>query len=175
MSRTESRPHQTIHSDAPVDNVPADNIALQFVVANSVYRENIAHAKDKAATLAALDAGVNGYRAVLKNATRDHDAAYNYEYLLRLRDEVEQGKKKAPLPAEVANPQGEPGRQPVEGDVTKFKVYVPLEQQEIDKTKAAGIYRHRYADDNAPVPTAEIPRQARDDSVGKNDRQGTLL
>ena len=46
----------------------------------------------------ALDAGINGYLAVLKNTREQEDAAFNYEYLVRLRDEVDKGKRK-PAPA----------------------------------------------------------------------------
>jgi hypothetical protein len=71
----------------PVANIPSDNIDLQFLVANAMFREGLAQAKDKGATIAALNAATNAYMTVLKNATRHHDASYNYEYVVKLRNE----------------------------------------------------------------------------------------
>jgi hypothetical protein len=121
----------------PVGNIPLDNISLQFVVANGVFRNAARGAKDRAASLAALESGINAYRTVLKNSTRHHDAAYNYEYLWRLHDEIEQGRRKALPSAEVKTSEGRAGSQPVNPDANTFKMYIPLEQQEIEKSKAA--------------------------------------
>lgn len=124
-------------SDAadPVANVPADNIDLQFLVANSVYRDAAARATDKATTIAALDAGISAYLTVLKNAARHHDASYNYEYLSRLRDDIEQGRRKATPPPEPKSPQGRTGGAPTQEELGKFKVYIPLDQREIEQGK----------------------------------------
>ena len=124
----------------PVSAVAADNIALQLVVANAVYRNAQADAKDRQTTLQATDAGINAYLIVLKNATRQEDAAYNYEYLVRLRDEVDKSRRK-PVPpgAEPAGPLGQGGTTPTaEGGMRQFKVYVPLELQERIDAGAAG-------------------------------------
>ena len=43
----------------------------------------------------ALEEAAAGYLTVLKNNTWHADAAYNYEYLVRLRDEVAKGKQPA--------------------------------------------------------------------------------
>ncbi len=114
----------------PLASVPADNVNLQFLVANGMYRQGIAHVKDQAATLATLDAGIDAYLTVLKNATRHEDAAYNYEYLVRLRNDVDKGRRKVIAPDEVGDPQGTQGAPPEQADTTEFKVYVPLEAAE---------------------------------------------
>ena len=68
---------------------------------------------------------------VLKNASRQEDAAYNYEYLVRLRDELLKGRRKAGLPAPPNAPQGEPGGPPAdEVDLSKFKIIIPLDSGE---------------------------------------------
>jgi hypothetical protein len=72
---------------------------------------------------------------VLKNAEHDHDAAYNYEYLSRLRDEIEQGRRKAPVPPPEPSPQGRAGSAPTKEELGKFKVYVPLDSREIEQGK----------------------------------------
>lgn len=122
----------------PVSAVAADNVQLQLIVANAVYRTGIAEAKDRPTTLQALDAGINAYLAVLKNATHEEDAAYNYEYLTRLRDEVDKGRRK---PGELAmkGPNGAEGAPPtLESTLGDFKIYIPLESEERQDQGAAG-------------------------------------
>ena len=116
----------------PVANLPADNIGLQMVTANAMYREGLRQSKDKATVVAALDAAANAYATVLRNDTRNDDAAYNYELVSKLRNDVDKGKRKAPA-AEPAHPDGRRGHPPTDADAAKFKVYVPLETEEIDK------------------------------------------
>ena len=122
----------------PVSGVPADNIELQLVVANAVYRGGQALAKDRQTTLQALDAGIQAYLTVLKNATRQEDAAYNYEYLVRLRDDILKGRRKPGLRVEPNDPHGRAGAPPENRDVSKFKIYIPLESEEREKAGEAG-------------------------------------
>jgi hypothetical protein len=123
----------------PVTAIPSDNVELQFVVANAVYRSNLARAKDRPSTLQALDAGINAELAVLKNAKRHDDAAYNLEYLVRLRDDVEKGRRRlAPLnpPLSALGSLGIPSSD-LESSGT-FKLYVPLDSEERNKVGNAG-------------------------------------
>jgi len=124
----------------PVGAVPADNPALQLVVANAVYRTGQARSKDKATTMQALDAGINAYQAVLKNTSRQDDAAFNYEYLIRLRDEVDKGKRKpGPGDAVMKGPDGASGAPPtLENTMSDFKIYIPLDSQERQDQGVAG-------------------------------------
>ena len=120
----------------PLADVPLDNLELQLVVANAVYRTGQAQAKDRQTTAQALDAGIAAYLTVLKNAARQEDAAYNYEYLVRLRDDIAKGRRKAPPPLDLSGPNGRPGNPPVK---TKddFKIYIPLGPDDLDTTGAA--------------------------------------
>jgi hypothetical protein len=124
----------------PVGAVPADNPALQLIVANAVYRTGQAQSKDKASTMQALDAGINAYQAVLKNTSRQDDAAFNYEYLIRLRDEVDKGKRKpGPGDAVMKGPDGASGAPPtLENTMSDFKIYIPLDSQERQDQGVAG-------------------------------------
>lgn len=124
----------------PVTAVPADNLDLQLVVAHAVYRRGQARSKDKQTTLDALDAAISGYLTVLKNASGHDDAAYNYEYLVRLRAEVEKARRfpgdASSTPDEgspAKSPAGEPGGQPSAKETPQFKIYVPLESNERDE------------------------------------------
>ena len=89
----------------------------------------------------ALDEAVAGYLTVLKSDTWDARAAYNYEYLARLRSELAKGRGKAtpPPPEEALNASlgtaGAPGKT---SDTKKFEVYIPLEGAERNTAANAG-------------------------------------
>ena len=118
----------------PVATVDEDNIALQMVVANAVFRIGQAVSKNKQSTLDALDTSINAYLTVLKNTPRHEIAAYNYEYLVRLRQEVEKGRRK---PGEGEGEDGPEGRgggpTPEQGNMNDFKIYIPLESEELQQ------------------------------------------
>jgi hypothetical protein len=121
----------------PVGAIAPDNVELQLVVANAVYRTGQAQAKDRRTTLQALDAGINAYFAVLKNAKRHEDAAYNYEYLVRLRADIDKGRRKPELArADPNGPLGRPGMVPQESSTGNFKIYIPLDSQELKAGQA---------------------------------------
>src|SRR5688572_17217637 len=77
----------------PVAAVGDDNVELQLVVANAAYRLGQGRSKDRTATMKALEEAAAGYLTVLKNNTWHTDAAFNYEYIVRLRDELAKGKQ----------------------------------------------------------------------------------
>jgi hypothetical protein len=120
----------------PVGNVASDNIELQLVVANAMYRIGQAEAGNRQTLRGALDAAINGYLTVLKNASRQEDAAYNYEFLVRLRDDIAKGRRKAE-PIDVSGPHGHVGSPPLTGK-NEFKIYIPLQSDEIDKGVTSG-------------------------------------
>jgi hypothetical protein len=120
----------------PVGNVASDNIELQLVVANAMYRIGQAEGGDRQTRRGALDAAINGYLTVLKNASRQEDAAYNYEFLVRLRDDIAKGRRKTE-PSDVSGPHGHVGGPQLKGK-TEFKIYIPLQSDEIDKGVTAG-------------------------------------
>jgi hypothetical protein len=115
-----------------------DNIGLQLVAANATYRSGRIEAKDRAKTVQAVEAGIQAYVGVLKNAKRQEDAAYNYEYLVRLRDELLQGRGSFRLPRGFGDPNGAVGALLEPGDAGKFNIYIPLEKEERDKAGGAG-------------------------------------
>jgi hypothetical protein len=120
----------------PVASLPPDNVGLQFVVANAVYRAGQSRARDPRTSLQAIDAGLIAYLGVLKNAERHESAAFNYEYLVRLRTAIGGGRR--PIGAsgtEESSPHGQPGKAPNDGDMSKHKIHVPLESQELDQMK----------------------------------------
>jgi hypothetical protein len=125
----------------PVSDVAPQNIHLQLIVADAVYRQGQRQAKDRATTLKMLEAAIAAYRTVLGNARRADDgpyaeaAAYNYEYVVRLRDELLKGRRKTLPP-----PEEDEGNLGFEGGLEgaefeqEFKLYVPLEKEERENT-----------------------------------------
>ena len=124
----------------PVGSVPADNPDLQLVVANAVFRMAQPRMKDKESTLAALDQGILSYVTVLKNSPKNADAAYNFELLVRLRDEIDKGKRKpGPMEMVLKGPDGAAGAPPqIDSSMSDFKIYIPLESQERQDQGVAG-------------------------------------
>lgn len=119
----------------PIGAISPDNLELQLIVAHAVYRAGQARAIDRHTTLQVLDAGINAYFAVLKNAGRHEAAAYNYEYLVRLRNDIDKGRR-APELTDTAEdgPSGRRGGPPPQNsNKPTFKILVPLDSEEMDK------------------------------------------
>lgn len=133
---------------APVDAVEEDNIALQLVVANAAYRQGQAKpAKpgDRQVLVQTLEQAAAGYQTVLKNSDVNEDAAFNYEYLVRLRDDAARGRKPPAPPDEEKQQDGDLGQSGAPSEATSqkgFEIYIPLESEERpsggDAGKAAG-------------------------------------
>jgi hypothetical protein len=124
----------------PVGAAEGDEVGLQMLIANGVYRIGQAKAKDREQSVQALQDAVSGYMTVLKGPAWDERAAYNFEFLVRVRDELRNGKRKAlpPPPTEQKGNNGDAG-EPFEPTNTKaFEIYIPLEEQERTKASEAG-------------------------------------
>jgi len=128
----------------PVAAADENNVPLQFVVANAVFRDKLAKslaakptnpALDKAALVQALDEAAAGYLTVLKGEQFHEDAAFNYEFTVRVRDQVAKGQKPPSQQAENAE-LGESGAPSPATSTQGFEIYVPLESTE--KTPAGG-------------------------------------
>lgn len=122
----------------PVGAVDTANVDLQLVVANASFRNTQRGITDKAVQLQALDEAIGSYMAVLKSETWNPDAAYNYEYLLRLRTEVAQGKRKPGSLQEKTDNLGEQGTPAQNSSTKKFEIYIPLEGSERTESGEAG-------------------------------------
>jgi hypothetical protein len=111
----------------PVAAVDESNVELQLVVANAAFRARLGEVTERAAVLQALNDAINGYAIVLRNTTWHEDAAHNYEYAVRLRDQVAKGGRP---PAPSTQPGGDLGEggAPTPATTTKgFEIYIPLE------------------------------------------------
>lgn len=113
----------------------SDSIDLQLIAANAVYRRGQPNATDKRAALEALQAAASAYLTVLRNAPRSEAAAYNYEYVVRTREDIDKGRREPELTDKAEDgPAGRRGASPPEPpDKRDIKLLVPLEPGEMDK------------------------------------------
>ena len=115
----------------PVALVDESNVELQLVVANAAHRFSQARTKDRDSMLQALNDAASGYATVLRNDVWHEDAAYNYEYIVRLRDEIARGRRPpVPQQEEGAADLGEQGAPSPDTSLKGFQIYVPLEGNE---------------------------------------------
>ena len=125
----------------PVTDVAVSNVSLQLIVADAVYRNGQISAKDRPAMLQALDRSIEAYRTVLSNARAGNDvaaaevAARNYEFVVRLRNEMLNGRLRAiPLPDDDRT-FGSGGKAEDPSFLDEFNKYVPLEKEERDNNE----------------------------------------
>ena len=119
----------------PVAAVDEMNVELQLVVANSAYRVHQTEFKDKQSTVKALEETASGYLTVLKSNTWHPDAAFNYEYIIRLRDAAAKGSQPPPPQKnEEESDNGESGAPTPATSQEGFQIYIPLEQGEKNPT-----------------------------------------
>src|SRR6185436_3827477 len=124
--------------------------AVLAMAANAAYRTGQKESSDRQAMLRRLDTAVKRYAELLKKSPNNVDAAYNYEYLVRLRETtskakpVPPGKREDPakllkqltglvmagdLP-EGRTVHGDPGSPPPNTDMTQFKMHIPIRPDE---------------------------------------------
>src|SRR4030095_2024184 len=119
----------------PVAAVDDQNVELQLVVANAAYRVNQTQFKDKQSTVKALEEAASVYLTVMKNNTWHPDAAFNYEYIIRLRDQAAKGSQPPPPQKnEEESDKGGAGAPTPATSQEGFQIYIPLEQGEKNPT-----------------------------------------
>jgi hypothetical protein len=103
-----------------------DNVPLQLTLANAYLRSGMAAGDgNREVLLGELDRAIAAYRQVLQNSVGNGDAAFNYEYVARLRDTIAAGGT-GPVrqPTSPFGRQGGTDDMDME-DVGEIKVYVP--------------------------------------------------
>jgi hypothetical protein len=122
-----------------------------LLAANASFRAS-QNESDRNLALRKLDAVVKNYAEVLKNSATDSDAAYNYEYSIRLRDALVKARPAAPgkaaaAPKMAANESdlpagptlhGHPGGPPAKTDMAQFKIVIPKRGEERKDDPQAG-------------------------------------
>ena len=132
--------------------------AVLAMAANAAYRTGQRETGDRQAVLRRLDAAVKSYAELLKKDPNNADAAYNYEYLVRLRETtskakpVPPGKREDPAHAlqkltglvmagdlpDGKTVHGDPGSPPPNTDMTQFKMHIPIRPDERQGGSDAG-------------------------------------
>jgi hypothetical protein len=127
-----------LRQEGAMDNMSSENVDLQMLVANAGYRISQTEAQDPESVLKIVDEAINGYVVVLKNSPRREDAAFNVEFLYRLRNNMESSRDKAGIPqVKTSGPLGRvAGPYMPAKTKTEFKTLVPLEIHEMDKADA---------------------------------------
>lgn len=124
--------------------------------ANAAYRENQRKSADWQTMVRGLERIMNSYADVIRNGGTGEDTAYNYEFVVRLRNLVAKmhrtdlglpanarGDSHGEAEAQTDLPEGptihgEPGAPPVGTNMDKFKMVVPQRQDERDDAQEAG-------------------------------------
>jgi hypothetical protein len=123
----------------PVGAVEGEPADVQMFVANAAYRAGQARATTRDTSMQTLQEGISGYLTVLKGDTWDERAAYNFEFLARVRDDIAKGRRKTLPPMEKVDGSNGQAGSPFEPTNTKaFEIYIPLEDAERTRASEAG-------------------------------------
>lgn len=109
---------------------PEDNPALLLLTANAGFRSAVLQNRTAPTLVRSLDGVLKAYAAVLTVDPTSTDAAYNYEFVVRLRTVLAAGRGAAVPAARNQNMQGEEGEPPMGTQQSDFKVIVPLRPEE---------------------------------------------
>ena len=101
----------------------AGNIDLQFVVANADYRSVQQPGTNRDLALGTLDHAIGVYRRLLEGDDAHEDAAFNYELMVRLRNEIAAGDEVPEF--HRPNVPGNPGDPMEEEEMEDVQIYVP--------------------------------------------------
>jgi hypothetical protein len=122
----------------------SDDTRLKMLATNAEYRTLRSTGGTYQAFVARLDSIAKRYADVLRTDPENEDAAYNYEFVLRLRRSIMTAKQNIPgLDPGVGGltVHGVPGAPPQDSDAKKFKMIVPMmpdERQEAEEAGRAG-------------------------------------
>lgn len=131
-----------------------------FIQGNAFYRI-LEKEKEKARVTGLLDSAISKYADAINGDTSNLNAAFNYEYLLQVRDDVPNGKRKLPLksqsngqpggdrgdrPGQDSNIHGQEGAQSVLKNTDKILIHVPMsgdEPKENDENAGKGVIKRK--------------------------------
>ena len=143
-----------VNTDANGTSKESDPQVL-LLAANSAFRSSQMET-DRATALRKVDAVIKNYADVLRSSPGSMDAAYNYEYAIRVREAIGKAKPNAPgkaaamraaaKPAEAApgdlpsgpTLHGRPGGPPPAQDMSQFKIVIPKRGDERKENPEAG-------------------------------------
>ncbi len=111
-----------------------------LVAANASYRAVLRDGGSAASVVSRLDGVVKQYAEVLRANPGSADAAYNYEFVVRLRAVIAARRQPlVPLPSDDAlTMHGRAGAPPAGSDTRAFKMIVPMRPDERQQAEEAG-------------------------------------
>jgi hypothetical protein len=119
----------------------ADNADAKLMAANAAYRNMRKAGGTWQAVVGRMDTLVKQYAEILRDDPNNMEAAFNYEYIVRLRQVIAARKQPvAPVNATDAGLtiHGFAGAPPEEADMKKFKMIVPMRPDERLEAEKAG-------------------------------------
>lgn len=118
-----------------------ENPDAKLLAANAAYRKLRQAGGSWQAVVGRMDSVVKQYAEILRENPSNTEAAFNYEYLVRLRAVIAARKQPvAPIDAANANVSihGLAGAPPEQSDMKKFKMIVPMRPDERLEAEKAG-------------------------------------
>ena len=113
------------------------NLDVELLAADARYRIGQPRMRDRQTSLDVLDGASEGYLSVLRHAGRHQRAAYNYEFVSKMKQDI--GKNRTGGPdVEPEGPLGRLGRAVKGASSGNLKILVPLESPERDRAATAG-------------------------------------
>jgi hypothetical protein len=149
LSRYESLTDMISGAGGPA---PADP-ALLLVAANAAFRASAPQSVDRRSAIERLDGVIQAYADVLRKDPTNADAAFNYEFVARLRDVLAKAPapgraardRKAPKPEDVSvdlpsgpTVHGRPGGPPEGTAMSDFKTITPMRYDEREEQTDPG-------------------------------------
>lgn len=135
-------------------SVPPSDPPLLFVTANAEFRQVAPPDVDRKGTIEQLDRVIQSYADVLRKDPSYVDAAFNYEFVSRVRDTLAKApvtKGRAPVKKAPAEPEdvtfdlpagptihGRPGGPPDDTDMSDFKTISPMRYDEREEQMDPG-------------------------------------
>ena len=118
-----------------------ENPDAKLLAANAAYRKLRLAGGSWQAVVGRMDSVVKQYAEILRENPANTEAAFNYEYVVRLRAVIAQRKLPVP-PVDARNSNisihGFAGAPPEESDMKKFKMIVPMRPDERLEAEKAG-------------------------------------
>ena len=118
-----------------------ENPDAKLLTANAAYRKAREQGGSWQAVVGRLDSVVKLYAEILRDNPNNEEAAYNYEYVVRLRAVLAQRKLPVPPFDNRVNGltiHGMEGAPPEEAEMKKFKMIVPMRPDERLEAEKAG-------------------------------------
>ena len=146
MARYTSLTEQTSAGNGPAET----DAQVLFLSANAAFRTSAPQSKDTKGVVSRLDSVVQMYADVLRRDPNLTDAAYNYEYVVKLRDSIAKGPKglkpNAPSVPEIPGVDlptgptihGRPGGPPETESMGDFKTVTPMRYDEREEQMDPG-------------------------------------